>query len=267
MTTLSFGHVLSNGVRIHYYHTAEDKPPVILLHGFSDNGLCWGRTALRLSPDYDVTMIDARGHGLSAAPETGYTVDEHAGDVAAVIQALELKKVVLIGHSMGAATAARTAALYPQLIKKVVLEDPPWRNHQNGDETHKFHSFRDQIEQFRTMSLDDIIAMGKKDNPTWDESEWLQWAKSKQQVRAQAASAVLGLHTAWKETASQIACPVLLICADPEKGALVTPEIANEAKQILKKGSVIVQIPGAGHNIRREQFEKYFDVVSTFLER
>ncbi|MCP4687120.1 MAG: alpha/beta hydrolase, partial [Desulfobacterales bacterium] len=102
------GEVVANGIKIHYTRTGGDKPPVVLSHGFTDNGLCWTRAAWVLEKDYDVVMYDARGHGLSDAPEAGYSAEDHAADLAGLIQALELKdpRPVLMGHSMGASTAA-----------------------------------------------------------------------------------------------------------------------------------------------------------------
>ena len=62
------GDISSNGIRIHYYRTGGvDKPPLILAHGFTDNGLCWTRTAEALMSEFDVVMVDARNHGLSGA--------------------------------------------------------------------------------------------------------------------------------------------------------------------------------------------------------
>ena len=57
------GDVLTNGIRMHYYRTGGDKPAMVLVHGFSDSGLCWTPVAKALAADYDVIMIDARGHG------------------------------------------------------------------------------------------------------------------------------------------------------------------------------------------------------------
>ena len=84
--------ILSNGIRLHYYRTGGDKPPVVLCHGWSDYGLSWSVIARALEPDYDVIMVDARGHGLSDAPESGYASEDHAADIAGVIQALGLIK-------------------------------------------------------------------------------------------------------------------------------------------------------------------------------
>ena len=51
-----------NGVRLHYYRTGnENKRPLLLVHGFSDNGLCWTPTARNLESEYDVIMPDMNG--------------------------------------------------------------------------------------------------------------------------------------------------------------------------------------------------------------
>ena len=74
--------VIANGIRQHYYRTGGEKPILILLHGFSENGLCWSRVAKALENDYDIIMVDIRGHGLSSGPETGYSQDLLNQDIA-----------------------------------------------------------------------------------------------------------------------------------------------------------------------------------------
>lgn len=69
----------------------------------------------------------------------------------------------------------------------------------------------------------------------------------------------------WREDIQRITCPILLITSDPEKGAIITPEVAQEASHLWKNGQVI-HIAGAGHNIRREQFEHYKEAITTFLK-
>src|SRR5581483_10995969 len=102
MAEWSEGDLTIDGTNIHYYRMGQpDKPPVALLHGFTDMGLCWMRLATDLAPDYDLVMIDAVGHGRSGGPEHGFRA-RAAGDVLAVIAALGLDRPALIGHSMGA---------------------------------------------------------------------------------------------------------------------------------------------------------------------
>ena len=71
----------------------------------------WRRAAARFAQEgWHAISLDARGHGLSEAPQGAYTARVHAADLAGLIQALNLGKPALMGHSMGAATSATTAA-------------------------------------------------------------------------------------------------------------------------------------------------------------
>ena len=99
------GDVAANGIHLHYTRTGGAKPPVVLAHGVTDDGLCWSRVAEALAPRYDVIMVDARGHGRSQAPEQDYRLAAQAADMAAVIAALGLVRPAILGHSLGAAMA------------------------------------------------------------------------------------------------------------------------------------------------------------------
>ena len=125
MTHWQSGDIMVNGLLLHYTRTGGARPPAVLAHGFSDDGLCWTPVAEALAPDYDVVMVDARGHGRSAAPEQGYGSADHANDLAGVIQALGLKRPAVLGHSMGAASTLVLAGMYPDLPRAILLEDPP----------------------------------------------------------------------------------------------------------------------------------------------
>lgn len=259
------GDVVVGSIRLHYHRTGGSKPPVLLLHGLTDNGLCWTRLARALEADYDLIMPDARGHGLSDAPASGYSRAAHAADVAGLIAALGLNKPVLIGHSMGAANAATTAALYPERVGAVVLEDPPWREGPGPRGTPEgLAQWRAEAAANKAKSVEELIALCRARNPKWDEVEWLPWAHAKRQVSLNVFDFESSLRAPWQETAARVTCPALLITADVAAGAIVTPEVANEAARLMPKGRV-VHIPGAGHNIRREQFARYLEAVRGFL--
>ena len=111
---------------------APAGPASLLIHGFTDNGLCWSRVARQLEANYDILMLDSRGHGLSDKPEKGYSGNDLAADVAGVVNALNLEPVIILGHSVGAITAATVASKYPELVCGLMLEDPIWRNKEKG---------------------------------------------------------------------------------------------------------------------------------------
>jgi N-formylmaleamate deformylase len=282
----SSGDVITNGIRIRYHRTGGDKPPVVLSHGFSDNGLCWTRVAKVLEADYDVIMPDARGHGQSEAPEGAYTAQIHAADLAGLIQALNLGKPALMGHSMGAATTATTAALYPDRVACAILEDPPWfapdspRASASPQERQAMLEARSaRIRRFKEMTLEQVLQAGHGDgeHPTWDEVEFEPWATAKQQISLNVLSGSQGrgiqeLRGRWQDIVPQIQCPTLLVTADPELGAIVVPEIAQQVVQMneqVQRTSLVrvVRLAGAGHNIRREQFGPFVQAVTGFLSQ
>jgi N-formylmaleamate deformylase len=276
MSNWSSGDVTANGIKIHYYRTGGAKPTLVLAHGFSDNGLCWTRVAQVLEKDYDVIMADARGHGLSDAPIEGYSAEDAAADLAGLIQALNLDKPAIMGHSMGAGTVAATTAGYPELISAAILEDPPWfdenspwarRGADLSEEERKAEAEkrRAEIVERKSKSREEIMALGREQSPTWDEIEFGPWADSKKQMSPNVLNRSMARWKPWQELVPELSRPTLLVTADPDK-AIVTPEIAQQAVE-MNDQIHWVRIEGAGHNIRREQFEAFVQAVTQFLSQ
>jgi pimeloyl-ACP methyl ester carboxylesterase len=261
------GDVVVNGVKIHYHRTGGDKPPVVLAHGITDNGLCWTRLAQALEGEYDLIMYDARGHGLSDAPETGYAPEEHVADLVGLVDALGLERPALIGHSMGAANVALAAATHPGLAHCATLEDPPWRNvHDVEEHATMIDAWRASIIDRKSWTRERLITEAHASNPTWSDADLGPWADAQLQVDPAVFSwgDVRSRRAPWQGLARKFSCPVLLITGDPGLGAIVSPEIAQEAAGLCDTLEV-AHIPGAGHCIRREQFELYVEAVQAFL--
>jgi N-formylmaleamate deformylase len=264
VANFSRGSILSNGVRINYYRTGGEKPPIVLLHGITDNGLCWKRIARMLEPFLDVVMIDARGHGLSDAPPSGYSYEHMAGDVTALIEQLGLSVPVIIGHSMGASTAAVLAARYPELVKSILLEDPPWKADEQSDaERLRWgEQLRGNIAAFHKRTDAELIALCEQIHPGWHTDDVDEWARAKKQVRAEISQISAQSRPRWQDLIREIRCPMLLITSN--RGGIVSPEVAAEVEQTARK-CFVVEIPNAGHNIRRKQFATYVNTIRSFL--
>ncbi len=261
-----------DGVKIHYTRVGDgSRPTLILLHGFSDNGLCWLPVARDLEADFDVILPDARGHGLSARVQPGEAIDMVA-DTAGLIRGLGLDRPILGGHSMGANTSSQVGARFPSLVRALVLEDPPWRDWEPpkppepGKEPQTPpNPMNDRITSLEKSSVEELIASCRKDNPAWAEVELRPWAESKKQFDYNFLQRPGGLPQDWMEVYPAIHRPTLLITADPAKGSIVTPEMA---KLVCAQNKYIqaVYIPGAGHNIRRENYAEYMRVLRAFLK-
>ena len=119
-------YVVTNGVKIHFLEYGSQGPNVLLLPGITTPAILWGLVSERLGTYAHVVAVDNRGRGPSdQQPGLRYRLEDYAADAAGVIEALGLKDVVVLGHSMGARIGIMLAAEYPQLVSRLILADPP----------------------------------------------------------------------------------------------------------------------------------------------
>ena len=255
------GRVAVNGGHLAYHRTGGGGQALVLAHGLTDNGLCWARTAQALQKQFDVVMLDARGHGDSVRMSNGQSSDP-ASDIAQAIEALSLTAPIVLGHSVGALAVAGLAAANPGLVAKVILEDPPWlANPPPTDTAERQQRFCQQVAAFATQTDAELTAQGQQLSPGWHTDEFPAWVLGKRQVDP---AALPDWDAQWKATAAAITAPTLLLYGEPEHGGLVSVQVADEAKR-LNPGIEAVQIRGAGHNVRRENFYGFMAAVRSFL--
>jgi lipase len=97
-------------------------PTVLAVHGITGSHLAWAWVAQAM-PEVRFFAPDLRGRGRSAGLPGPYGMARHAADLEAVIQALDLPRAILMGHSMGAFVALVMASLYPDRSSEVLLID------------------------------------------------------------------------------------------------------------------------------------------------
>lgn len=113
---------LSNGVTLHYASQGpRTGPAVIMIHGYSDSWFSFSRVLPLLSGELRVVVPDMRGHGDSDRPERGYRVTDLADDVVHLMDALDIAKAVVVGHSMGSFVARKVYELAPSKVSRLVL--------------------------------------------------------------------------------------------------------------------------------------------------
>lgn len=101
-----------------FWREAGSGPPLVLLHGgFLSHGM-WDAQIPAFAPHHHVIAPDARGHGRSANATGPF---RHTDDLAALLRHLGTGPVVLVGVSMGAATAVDTALEHPELVRALVV--------------------------------------------------------------------------------------------------------------------------------------------------
>jgi len=222
-------------------------------------------------------MIDAIGHGHSGGTEHGFR-GRAADDVLAVMAGLGLDRPALLGHSMGAGTAAAVAAKAPDTIRALLLEDPGWRDAMpttndpvadNGGGSRAAlgtPSWRAWATAFKNLSKEERYAETTRERPEWHEEELGPWSEAKALLNFAVFDEPRSVGVQpWHEIAPQITAPTLLLTANPARGGIVTPETAKEALALLPNGRT-VNFPEAGHNIRREAYEPFIAAVRGFLQ-
>jgi len=111
------------GVRIQYDTRGAGETALVFVHGWASERGAWREQATYFATNYRVVTLDLPGHGQSAPGRRKvWTLDNLAGDVRAVVEHLKLKRVILVGHSMGGPVVLLAAAKLP-MVKAVILVD------------------------------------------------------------------------------------------------------------------------------------------------
>jgi pimeloyl-ACP methyl ester carboxylesterase len=270
------GVVGANGIRIHYSRTGGAKPQVVLAHGAGDDGLYWTRVAMVLEDTYDVVMPDARGHGRTTGGVGDYSTDARVADMAAFIEALDLTRPAIGGHSMGADTGLHLAAYQPDLVSRLVLEDPPMvlpgesmfggRIGERMGNSPKLMLTAMRVA--RALPRGVLTPVARKAMPGCPDDEIIPWVNSKKRVQPaflKTATTMLDDRSAL-EAIGKMTAPTLLFRGDRELGAIVSGGAADAAADALPSLQV-VHLAGVGHDIRRGQFTAYMAAVTEFLDR
>lgn len=101
--------------------TAEGVP-LLLIHGLAGSSLTeWYQVAPKLAVDHRVILIDHRGHGLSAAGDRRFEVEDDSDDIAGVLDSLGVTEVDVVGYSMGGIIAQAFAQRHPGRVRKLAL--------------------------------------------------------------------------------------------------------------------------------------------------
>jgi N-formylmaleamate deformylase len=253
--------VRANDIRQHYLRYGGKGTPLILVPGIVSPAPLWSFVGERLGKAFDTYIVDVRGRGLS---ETGdgldYSLDAYAADVNGLAQKLGLEKYILLGHSMGARIAIRTARLYGDMLERIVLVDPPV----SGPGRRPYPVILANVLGMLEKACRGELWEATKANSTWTEhstrvrAEWLHTCNK---------VAVETTHRNFHEEdifpdLPHIKVPSNLIVAG--KGGTIQPPDVEEIRKLAPSMS-IDYVETAGHMIPFEDFEGFFTAVSKVL--
>jgi len=269
MDEIETGTLACLGTKLAYCRRRGPGRALLLIHGISDDGATWKAFLPFLDPGWDVVMVDLRGHGRSDDPDSGWTLRVMADEVAALVRGLGLRSPFVAGCSLGGAVAIVLAVYHPELTAAAFLEDPVpiWHlpSSADGDFGAGLEWWLSSIKRKTQAELEAEV----RGNPLWDESEYAAWIESKQRMSYKAmriARAKDLIPPTFREDAKALACPLFLICAETDRGALCREADLAELKALVPRLESL-RLAGAGHNVRRESPEAYRAAFLGFFSR
>jgi pimeloyl-ACP methyl ester carboxylesterase len=114
---------VTDGVQIHYEFAGDGPVTLVFVHCWSCDENFWSNQVAAFAPQYQVVLLDLAGHGQSGRDRKEWTIEAFAGDVKAVVEKLDLKQVILVGHSMGGPVCVAAAGMMPDRVIEVVGVD------------------------------------------------------------------------------------------------------------------------------------------------
>ncbi|MDD2981925.1 MAG: alpha/beta fold hydrolase [Crocinitomicaceae bacterium] len=253
-------------MKITYREMGEGQPFIIAhgLFGFSDN---WQSHANKLADYYRVILVDQRNHGHSDWSEV-HTYDAMADDLYELIQELDLKNVILMGHSMGGKTVMRFAQKYTDLLDKLIVVDM-------GVKQYPMHH-REIIDAILAIDLNvihtragaeeelskSISSFGIRQfllkNLFWKEKKQLAWRMNIAVLEREMPEILKPLEE------MEVFTPTLFIRG--ELSNYILDEDWNEIEDFFPD-SELVSIPNAGHWVHSEAPKEFLEAVLSFCLR
>jgi non-heme chloroperoxidase len=243
-----------------YFEDHGQGRPVVLIHGFPLSGAAWEKQVPALiSAGFRTITYDRRGFGRSSQPATGYDYDTFAADLDIIMNELDLRDAVLVGHSMGTGEVARYLATYgsARVSKAVMISPiPPFllKTSDNPDGLDKsiFEGFMQKIQEdryaYQTSFLNDFFnydqTKGKQVSEEVFHGNW---------ILAIGASPIgtLACINTWmtdfRADLSRVDVPVLVIQGDADR-VMPYPITAPRVQSMLPDGE-LVTLKGAPHAI------------------
>jgi non-heme chloroperoxidase len=259
MPFVTAGRENSAAIRI-YYEDHGSGSPVVLVHGYAQNGHSWEKQeAALLAAGYRVITYDRRGFGASSRPSTGYDFGTLAGDLHVLLSRLDLRDVVLAGFAMGTGEVTRYLAVHgPGRVTAAVLVAPllPFllktRDNPDGVDRSVFDALTARIAADRPAAMKDFMDRSYSvDLLGGDRVSDQAWQNSFYVAISASAHAALGCVTAcledFRADLAAISVPVLVIQGDQDR--VLPYEATGSRLPALLTNARCVVIAGGPHAI------------------
>ncbi len=224
----------NKGVAIHFIDSYEDNDthiPLFICPGLSESAEDYNNLQGLLAPRRCIAM-SFRGRGRSDCPEQGYSLEDHAGDIEAVINHLKLKEFFLLGYSRGASYTIDYAIRNNRLIRGLIIAEYP--------------------------------ALHKKMYDGWAEELLRTYPDTRLKYKAAIGIERESRDVDFSNLLYKLDCPTLIM-RGMKDSSLLSEEAAEIYLKCISKCR-IETFENAGHDIQTDDFESYIKSIKGFID-
>lgn len=254
---------LANGVTLPYIEQGNAEGlPVVLVHGFIDSWRSWETVLPSLPDSLQAIAMTQRGHGDADRPVTGYGVRDFAADLSAFIDALDLERIVVVGHSLGSLIAQRFTMDHPERVLGLVLigSATTWRGNPVVE------GVWEDVVSTLSDPVDPDFVRDFQDSPRLSRQRHEVVVQESLKVPARVMRATLRgiLEADFSAELSTIQAPTLIIWGDEDP---LCPYSDQQALNGAIAGSQLTIYSGSGHNPHWEDPERFAADLVAFVDR
>ena len=267
----------------HYYEWVRqsensNKPVMVLVHGWGGSGKYWRSTAEAIADEFDCLLYDLRGFGRSSltkdAPKLGYAMEDYAEDLAALLDALNLERVYLNAHSMGASVATFFLNRYSERVQQAILTCNGIFEY-DARAFAAFHKFGGYVVKFRynwflKFPFADKMFMARFLHRPINKSDRVAFLEDFLLADYEAAVGTIytsvskqAVETMPKEFA-KLTVPTLMVSG--EKDIIIPAKMGREAAALNNEHIQYVELPKTSHFPMLEDKTAYLNTIREFLQ-
>lgn len=249
-----------------FYDTYGEGVPIVFLHPWTTNGYIWYFQVFPFARTNQVIVVDERGHGRSDKPRSGYSIQEHARDLAAVLDAAKVDKAILVGNSIGGMIVMQFNLDFPdRVLANVILSSGTGIGENMPKDAAE--AFKSNFEATFSALLEEAVSkQTKRERP-----EILEVMRSHFMVQSNFPKYVFDSAIAdsngvfnWniKDRLGEIRKPTIVLAGEEDQA---TPVAANKLLADNIPGAKLTVIKDVGHFYQLEKPMEFNLAVKQFI--
>lgn len=235
-----------NDMTIHYrlVGAVGEKPVLVLINALGTDFRIWRDAVIGLAGDHAIVLYDKRGHGLSEIGQVPYSIEDHATDLAGLLDRLAVKQAIVCGLSVGGLIAQSLYGRRPDLVRALVLSG-------TAPKIGTAETWNARIATVEAQGIEAIAdgVLERWFTPAFRRPENAALVGYRNMLVRQPVSGYLGSCAAirdadYTEAAKKIAVPVLCIVGDQDGST--PPDLVRQTAKLIP-GARLEVIRDAGH--------------------